>query len=145
MTTTFIRFAVRGLFDLITSDSKGRDWEGARSMLYRLAALPYAWMDSDTFILEDRVGGLYLFEADQDRLERLNSEDANLLMSWYELSQSFTWHSRVELVQMLTLNVGRQDRVVAGPVATRQSRSETSTYATVLAEPIDDQRFNAGI
>ena len=105
-------------------------------MEYRLAALPHSWASADVFILEDRIGRLYLFEPNGDRLERLPDQDANLVMQWYELSQSFTWHTRPEFGRMLrTTSPQRQDSI---PAATRRSLQSPATPVGTLAhEPTD--------
>jgi hypothetical protein len=71
-------------------------------MYYRLAALPPDWLDADLFVIEDRAGRLYLFDPRHDHLDRLEPDRANLLVQWYEMSQSFDWHSRAEFVRLLS-------------------------------------------
>jgi len=70
-------------------------------MYFRLVAIPRSWVDVDLFILEDTTGSLYQYEPERDHLERLADRDANLLMQWYELSQTFTWHARDALQELL--------------------------------------------
>jgi hypothetical protein len=114
-------------------------------MLYRLVALPRGWMDSYEFILEDRVGTLYLFDAGRDHLQRLDPGDANMLMQWYELSQSFSWHSRADLVPMLALRRSSQARVTIGSGSEHRSRSTASASSTLFPELIEDHVVNAGM
>jgi hypothetical protein len=80
-------------------------------MRYRLAALPRSWVNADICMLEDRVGRLYQYDPDQDTLERLAPDDANLLMQWYELSQSFTWHAREDLKRVFATPTSRAARL----------------------------------
>jgi hypothetical protein len=91
--------------------SKLPRWWKERAMMYRLAALPRSWVNTDVCMLEDRVGRLYQYDPDSDILERLDTADANLLMQWYELSQSFTWHERDDLSRIFATASNRADRL----------------------------------
>jgi hypothetical protein len=66
-------------------------------MYYRLAALPPAWMESRLFLIEDRIGRLYMFDPADRSLERVEDSEASALMLWYDLSQAHSWYSRAEL------------------------------------------------
>lgn len=88
-------------------------------MVYRLAALPPGWVETQVYILEDQIGRLYEFDPILDYLEQLEPNDANLIMQWFELSQTFTWHRREELAQVFTFAKRRRDRLSVGAIALR--------------------------
>jgi len=100
-------------------------------------ALPQAWTNVELFILEDRIGRLYLFDPREDHLERLDDRDANLLVQWYEFSQSYTWHARAELGRML-VSTDSQRQDMSPSKTRRHRRCSTLPVETLLHELIDD-------
>ncbi len=71
-------------------------------MNYRLAALPPDWMESNLLLIEDQVGQLYMFDPEDESLERVERAEASALMLWYDLSEARSWYSRAELTLRLT-------------------------------------------
>ncbi|MEX1158641.1 MAG: hypothetical protein WEC79_06910 [Thermomicrobiales bacterium] len=111
-------------------------------MYYRLAALPPTWIEVQLFMLEDRVGRLFLLDPSLERLERLDPADANVLMQWYELSQTVSWHLLPKITRMLSTTCPLRP----GRIGARTYEEDSSTVAaapsvvTGIFEPSNDHR-----
>jgi hypothetical protein len=70
-------------------------------MLVRLVALSSESTRVPSCMLEDRIGRLYLLDADSEQLEPLERVDADMLMQWFESSQCCAWRPAADLVQRL--------------------------------------------
>jgi hypothetical protein len=127
----------------MSGDRRSVMCEGEGSvMYYRLAALPPAWIEVQLFILEDRVGRLFLLDPAAERLDRLDPIDANLLMQWYELSQVVSWHSLLQITQMLSTTRQQRPRDI-GPKTRAGDRPPVAvehSVATGIFELHDDSR-----
>ena len=69
-------------------------------------------MGAGSYVVEDRLGRLYLLDPILGRLEPLDPVEANVLAEWYEFSQSYCWKSRSELIRTLSPADQRRMRIV---------------------------------
>jgi hypothetical protein len=99
-------------------------------------------MPVDEYILEDDAGGLYILDPCAGRLEPLDPPDANQLIQWFELSQSFSWHTVSDLVNTLlhaTPPAPRRTFSAPATLASRQLREEVPSPVSSTACWLDDE------